>query len=581
MSGMIEVAKATVTVVPNMKGAQQAISSELGGSMSKTMEGEAGKAGEKSGKLFGGKLKAAMVAAGVGAALGGILSKSLDEGAKLQQSIGGVETLYGEAAGAIRGYAKEANQYGITANEYMEQSTSFAAALKQSLGGDVTAAAEAANTAISDMADNSAKFGTDVESLQMAYQGFAKGQYQLLDNLKLGYGGTKTEMERLLQDAQKISGQEYNIDNLSDVYEAIHVVQEEMGLTGVAAEEAKTTLSGSFDAMKASATDLMGNLMLGEDIVPSMKNLVETASTYLFDNLIPAVGNVIKSLPAALGTFFSSAAPKIGDQAVTLVTSLADGIRNNLPTILARGGELVLNLIRGMGEKIPEIAEQASTIVSNLTQELSAKLPEFASKGAEFMATLGRAIAKNLPKIVVAIAKVGLSIVKGLVKLVPRLMATGVQLMTAFARGLGGSVMNKIRGVFDKVKGLFDSFKAKVTAPFRFLSGLKIPKISISGGKIPFGIGGKGQKPSISVSWGARGGIIDSSTLIGIGAGEAGKEALLPLERNTGWMDTLAERINSGNTFNITLNASASESPEQYAQRFTRELRRQVRMGTI
>ena len=581
MAGGPNLGNAYITIIPTMKGAQAAISKDLGGTLQKTTDSASSKAGESGGKLLAGKMAAAIAAAGIGVAIGSAFKSSLAEGAKLQQSIGGVETLYGEAAGAIKGYAKEAHQYGLTANQYMEQSTSFAAALKQSLGGDVKAAAKAANTAIEDMADNSAKLGTDVSSLQMAYQGFAKQNYTMLDNLKLGYGGTKTEMERLLKDASELSGKDYSIDSLSDVYEAIHVIQEEVGLTGTAAEEANTTLSGSFASMKAAAADFLGNLTLGKDIVPSMKELARTASTYLFDNLMPAIGNIIKGIPQAAGALFKSAAPKFGEHATSLVTSLADNIKKNLPVFLTKGGEMILELIRGMGAKIPEVAENISGLMDNMSSSFSGKLPEFAAKGAEFMAAFGRALVRNLPKITVAVAKLGLTIIKNLVKLIPRLVATGARLVGGLVRGMGGAALAKVRGAFDKIKSLFTSFKNAVTKPFNFLGGLKRPHIDIHGGKIPFGIGGKGTKPSIDVYWAARGGIIDSSTLIGIGAGEAGREAILPLERNTGWMDTLAEKIGGGNTYNVTLNASASESPEQYAQRFARELRRQVRMGTI
>ena len=243
---MAELGKAYVQIVPSAEGISGSIQSALGG--------EADAAGKSAGLKIAGALKKVVAAAGIGVAL----KKSISAGADLQQSFGGLETLYGAAADSAKQYAMAAAQAGISANSYAEQAVSFGASLKQAFGGDTTKAVEAANTAIMDMTDNAAKMGTPIESIQMAYQGFAKQNYTMLDNLKLGYGGTKTEMERLLQDAQKISGVEYDMSNLGDVYEAIHVVQDELGLTGVAAEEASQTLSGSFGAMKAAGQNLDG-----------------------------------------------------------------------------------------------------------------------------------------------------------------------------------------------------------------------------------------------------------------------------------------------------------------------------------
>ena len=251
------------------------------------------------------------------------LKAAMSEGAKLQQSyLGGLDTLYGSAANQARKFAREAASAGISMNDYSEQAVSFGAALKNAYGGNTQKAMKAANKAILDMADNSAKMGTDITSVQMAYQGFAKQNYTMLDNLKLGYGGTKTEMERLLADAEKLSGQTYSIDNLGDVYDAIHVIQGELGLTGVAAAEASETFSGSFNAMKASAANFFGSLALGQGVQPAMKQLVTSASTFLFKNLIPMIGKVIKSLPAAVGTFLQTGLPLFISSIQTLLNSI-------------------------------------------------------------------------------------------------------------------------------------------------------------------------------------------------------------------------------------------------------------------
>ena len=216
---MADLGQAYVQIVPKAEG----ISNKISNLVAPGSE----KAGQEAGGGIASGIKKAIVAAGVGAAVVGVVKGAVEEGGKLQQSYGGLETIYGDAAEAAKKYALEAAQAGISANSYAEQAVSFGASLKQAFAGDTTKAVEAANTAIMDMTDNAAKMGTPIESIQNAYQGFAKQNYTMLDNLKLGYGGTKTEMERLLADAEKLSGQEYNIDNLGDVYDAIHVIQGE------------------------------------------------------------------------------------------------------------------------------------------------------------------------------------------------------------------------------------------------------------------------------------------------------------------------------------------------------------------
>jgi phage-related protein len=336
-----EVATATVSIIPNMKGSQETIAKELAGSTDK--------AGTSAGKSLGKSLLAGATAVGVGAAIGKFIGDSVNEGAKLQQSLGGVETMFKENADVVKGYASEAYKTaGISANEYMENVTSFSAALISSMDGDTAAAAEMANTAMVDMADNANKMGTDMSSIQNAYQGFAKQNYTMLDNLKLGYGGTKTEMERLLADASKLSGVKYDISNLDDVYSAIHVIQEDLGITGTTAKEAATTFSGSFASMKAAATDLMGNLALGNDIGPQIQALGDSVSTFVTGNLLPMVSNVVQQLPTILGQlpgFFADMIPQILPIAGEMVMGLANGIVENIPVFVAGIGDLAVEAV--------------------------------------------------------------------------------------------------------------------------------------------------------------------------------------------------------------------------------------------
>ena len=330
------IGKAYVQIIPKADG--------ITGEMENLLGDGAKKSGESAGKIMGSSMLGAIKKIAVAAGVTKIIGDTINAGADLQQSFGGLDTLYGEAADTAKEYAYQAAAMGISANDYAEQAVSFGAALKSAFGGDVVKAADSADMAISDMADNAAKMGTPIESLQNAYQGFAKGNYTMLDNLKLGYGGTKEEMERLLADAEKLSGQEYDMSNLGDVYEAIHVIQEDLGLTGVAAQEASETFSGSFGAMKAAAQNVMADLALGNDIRPSLNALAASVKTFLVKNLLPMLANMAKQIPtiiAMLPQFIADMAPDIIAGAADIVVNLVNGIVDNIPTFIAGIGNLI------------------------------------------------------------------------------------------------------------------------------------------------------------------------------------------------------------------------------------------------
>ena len=331
-----ELGKAYVQIIPSAKGIKNMIEKQLGA--------EVASAGDKLGESLGSKIKSLAIKAIAAAGIGKAISASIYQGGELEQSLGGVETLFKDSADKVKAYAKEAYKTtGVSANEYMQNVTSFAASLVSSLGGDTDKASKIANQAMIDMGDNANKMGTSMQDIQNAYQGFAKQNYTMLDNLKLGYGGTKKEMARLLEDAQKISGIEYNIDNLGDVYQAIHVIQQELGITGTTALEAAETLQGSFSAMKASFIDVLGNLALGENIKPSLNNLAETTATFLLGNFIPMFVTVLSNLPGALISFITSAAPIFKEQGLSLLTSLVEGIKSGKDGFIA-GFKEVLDL---------------------------------------------------------------------------------------------------------------------------------------------------------------------------------------------------------------------------------------------
>lgn len=300
--------------------------------------------GTKVGSVFksvlGANLISGALMSGIEALTGsikGAFSTVISEGAALQQSLGGVETLFKGSADKVKAYADEAfRTAGLSANAYMENVTSFSASLLQSLGGDTEKAADVANRAMIDMSDNANKMGTDIGRIQDAYQGFAKDNYTMLDNLKLGYGGTKTEMQRLIKDASAMKDiqDELNVSvedgNMSfgNIVNAISVMQKKLEITGTTAKEASSTLSGSFASMKAAWQSLAGKLALGMDIGPSLKNLISTTSTFLLGNFIPMVGNIMKQLPQAISGAIAEAGPQIKEALKTVMSGF--GIDANL-----------------------------------------------------------------------------------------------------------------------------------------------------------------------------------------------------------------------------------------------------------
>nr|DAY23755.1 MAG TPA: tail tape measure protein [Caudoviricetes sp.] len=292
----------------------------ISGMIKNAIAPEASAAGQSAGMTIGSSIASIATKVIAAAGIGKAFSAAISEGANLQQSLGGIETLFdtelGKASHIVKKYADEAfKTTGLSANAYMENVTGFSASLLQSLGGDTVKAADVANMAMIDMSDNANKMGTSMDRIQDAYQGFAKQNYTMLDNLKLGYGGTKTEMERLLADAEKLTGVKYDINNLADVYQAIHAIQGNLKITGTTAVEASKTFSGSFAAMKASAQNVLGKLALGENVLPALQTLLDTTSTFLFNNFIPMVSNVFSGLGLLLTEGLSKVASQLFGEA--------------------------------------------------------------------------------------------------------------------------------------------------------------------------------------------------------------------------------------------------------------------------
>lgn len=395
-----ELAKAYVQIIPSSKGVKDKLSNILG-----TAAGPAGKsAGSIAGSGIASAIKKVVAAAGIGAAI----KQSLTEGAALQQSLGGIETLFKNSTDKVIANAKQAYKTaGMSANEYMETVTSFSASLLQGLAGDTDKAADVADMALKDMSDNANKMGTSMDLIQNAYQGFAKQNYTMLDNLKLGYGGTKEEMVRLLEDAEKLTGIRYDIRNLSDVYNAIHVIQNDLGITGTTALEAATTFSGSFASMKAAVKDLLGNLAIGEDIKPAVSALLETTGTFVFDNLIPMLGNIMQGifeyivdtavntdwsqvimnalasirdyLSEGLKTYFGADTTLVNDMFGFLIGGFPE-IMTNVQDIFSSFWEVILVLWEEIGKPIFDAIQG---ILSELYERIIEKLPEI----EEFVST--------------------------------------------------------------------------------------------------------------------------------------------------------------------------------------------------
>lgn len=299
-----ELGQAYVQIMPSAKG--------ISGMIKNAIAPEASAAGQSAGMTIGSSIASIATKVIAAAGIGKAFSAAISEGANLQQSLGGIDTLFKDSAEKVKGYANEAfRTAGLSANAYMENVTGFSASLLQSLGGDTAKAADVANMAMVDMSDNANKMGTSMDRIQDAYQGFAKQNYTMLDNLKLGYGGTKTEMERLLADAEKLTGVKYDINNLADVYQAIHAIQGQLDITGTTAKEASSTFSGSFAAMKASAQNVLGKLALGENVMPALQALLDTTSTFLFNNFIPMVSNVFSGLGLLLTEGLSKVASQL------------------------------------------------------------------------------------------------------------------------------------------------------------------------------------------------------------------------------------------------------------------------------
>ena len=412
----------------------------------------------------------AVAGAAAATAVTALVSKSVGAFADYEQLTGGVETLFGAGGRSVEEYAQSVGKSvsdiqgkydslmsaqnvvlenankaymtaGMSANEYMDTVTGFSASLISSLGGDTNKAADYANSALVDMSDNANKMGTDMESIKNAYQGFAKQNYTMLDNLKLGYGGTQEEMKRLLSDAEKLTGQRYDISSFADITQAIHAIQTQMDITGTTAKEASTTISGSWGSLKAAFQNVLVGLTTGGDMFDqSLDALINTAVTF-GQNIIPAIkgalsgiGYLIEGLAPVIGEtippLINDLAPTLANSAVSLISSLVNGLTQNATQFSECLSNIIIVAVAGISTVVPQLLDAASKIVSNLMQGLTNSMPQIVNGAVTLVEGLVNGLVNNIPLLIMGAVQLVTSLANGLIENLPRIIDAGVNLIT-------------------------------------------------------------------------------------------------------------------------------------------------------
>ena len=465
----------------------------------------------KSGLATAGKAAVAGVAAGA-TAIGALGTKAVAAYADYEQLVGGVETLFKDSQDQVMDYANNAYKTaGLSANEYMETVTSFSAALLQSLDGDTSAAADKANLAITDMSDNANKMGTDMTSIQNAYQGFAKSNYTMLDNLKLGYGGTQAEMERLLADAEKISGIKYDISSYADIVDAIHVVQTEMGITGTTAEEAASTIQGSFGMMKSAWQNLVtgmadpdqdlgvlvGNftdsvVIAGNNLIPRIQELLPR----IVEATTSLIGTVSEQLPAILGTVLPSlvegatnlvtglmaALPSVlsvlADVAPTVINTLVPALIELLPQITQTGIDVIVSLAQGIADALPQLIPAATDAIIKIVEVLTSpeNLGNLIDAALAIILALADGLVDATPKLIAAVPDVITNLVTAIIANMPKILEAGVEITMALADGLIKALPELIEAIpnliLGIVQGIIDNLPEIIMAGPKIIAAL-------------------------------------------------------------------------------------------------------------
>lgn len=455
--------------------------------------------GSKFGDVMAGVGNAAAIGLGAAAtAFGALAIGALKSGGDLEQSLGGIETLFKGSADTVIANAERAYlTAGVNANDYMQQVTSFSASLLQSLDGDTEAAAKAADTAVIDMADNANKMGSSVESIQNAYQGFAKGNYGMLDNLKLGFGGTKEEMQRLLAEAGKISGMEYDISNLNDVYSAVHVIQDELGITGTTAKEGMETLNGAAMTAKASWENFLSGASNADAFIASSLNLVDVVVQNLMTllpRLTTGLTEIVAGLLPKIPELFSTLLPAVVEGASSLINGLISALPavvqvitdslpeivnaflSMLPLLLQAGVDIITSLITGIASMLPELIPIAVETVTALVQGLVDSMPLLLDAALALITGLATGIIAAIPVLVAKLPEIILSIVNYIVSAIPKIVETGIKLLTSLVEALP-EIINTIVEVLPEIinsviSALLDALPEIIEAGVTLLTAL-------------------------------------------------------------------------------------------------------------
>ena len=557
---MATVGTAYVQIVPSAQGIKGSIEGALGG--------EAASAGKKAGGIFGYEMSDSVktglkvVGAGVAAAAGGLvaLGKEAVQGyADFEQLSGGVDTLFGTGGKALDGFAASlgknvhevedqyhemeqaqkavmenaANAYktaGISENEYMELAIQSGAALISSLKGDTLKASSLMDMAIVDMSDNVNKMGTTMEAVQNAYKGFSKGNFTMLDNLALGYGGTKEEMARLLSDAQKLSGVEYKISNYADIVSAIHVVQESMGVAGTTAKEAESTITGSVNQTKAAWANLLTGMASGEDISGLVENLIMSAQTVL-GNLTPIIEQTISGISTAVSTIIDSGAindvisslmamlPDILSVAAELVFTLIGALGEAAPQLLQAGADLMMNLMQGLTEHGQEIGSSIVQIVTMMVTFLIENGPALLEAGFNLIVQVGIGILSAIGEVVGPMAQVASEAVNSFIGQVGEFIDAGVQIIKGIVQGIESAASQ----VWEAIKGIVSGAIGKVKEFLRIGSPSKV--FSYFGEMIDAGFA-KGIEDNVGMVSGAMDTLNDQTRGVQIGVQRAASSGL-------------------------------------------------------
>jgi len=419
------------------------------------------------------KVSVAATTAGA-TAISALTGLAINSYADYEQLVGGVETLYKTSADKVQQYAADAYKTaGLSANEYMNTATTFAAALVSSLGGDTEQAAELANTAIGDMSDNANKMGTDMESIQNAYNGFSKQNYTMLDNLKLGYGGTKQEMQRLLDDANKLNAAQgnytkYSIDSYADVVSAIHDVQNAMGITGTTSKEASTTIQGSVNATKSAWSNLVTGIADDnanfEQLISNFVNSATTAASNIIPRIEAALNgaaNLIESLVppimAELPGLIETVLPQLAQSAVNIVQTLVTGISANAAQLIDSAIQIITVLGNGIYQMLPTVAQSALQIVLTLVSKLNENLPQMLDTAGQMLIAFVEGVSEHLPDIMLAAASIVETLLTYFIEHLPDIVEGAMQMGNAVIDGIIDGISAAWDSLVSWFNGLWDS----------------------------------------------------------------------------------------------------------------------------